>query len=109
MSLAQRTRVAAAQRPRHHYADDSGHFDGGPYDENNQGEQEDVFLSDTPPAESVAAPRPGDSPISNTGTNRVGRLPRRNYEQKRDLIAYEQITGKRVVGNSMALNSERGR
>src|SRR6185437_13300169 len=65
MSLAQRGRVATAGS-RRHYADDSGHTDGGPYhtDDNDQGEKEDTFISQTPGAESVAAPTPGDGTIS---------------------------------------------
>ena len=101
MSLAQRSRTASAQRPRnHYYADNSGHFDGGPYGEDNQGENEGSgnLLADTPPAESVAAPRRGDDPISNTEKSLVARIQHRNAEQRRDLIAYEQITGRRLQG-----------
>lgn len=95
MSLAQRGRVATAGR-RVHYADDSGHTDGGPYGEDDQGQQEDVFLSDTPGAEAVAAPTPGDGTISNTENNLVARIQRRSNELRRDMIAYEQITGRRI-------------
>lgn len=97
MSLAARSRVASAGR-RRHFADDSGHVDGGPYhtDDNDQGEQEDVFLSDTPGAEALAAPTPGDGTISNTENNLVARIQRRSHELQRDMIAYEQITGRRL-------------
>jgi hypothetical protein len=95
MSLAQRHRVASVGR-RVHYADDSGYFDGGPYGEDNQGVKEDTFISQTPGAESFDPPAPGDSPISNTENNLVARIMRRNAEQRRDMIAYEQITGRRI-------------
>lgn len=102
MGLQSRGRVATADR-RRHYAGDDGTTDGGPYhrDDNDQGEQEEVFISDTPPAQSFDPPVPGDSPISNTESNLVeGRLRKRilqrNAELKRDMIAYEQITGQRI-------------
>jgi hypothetical protein len=98
MSLAQRSRVASVGR-RVHYADDSGHTDGGPYDENNQGDQEEVFISDTPGAEAVAVPTPGDGTISNTENNLVARIRRRSNELRRDVIAYEQITGRRITAD----------
>lgn len=103
VSLAERQRVAAAQWPRRHYADESGHTDGGPYhrDDNDQGEQEKVFISDTPGSEPVSAPVPGDGTISNSENNLVAhrlqqRIQARNAEQRRDLIAYEQVTGQRI-------------
>ena len=104
MSLSQRRRVAAAGQ-RRHYAED-GHTDGGPYGENNQGEQEDVFLSQTPSPEAVSAPVPGDGTISNTPNNLVARnlqrrIQQRNAEQRRDLVAWEQITGRRVRADAV--------
>lgn len=104
MGLAQRSRTAAAQSPRRHYADDSGHTDGGPYGENDQGEQEDVFLSQTPGGEAVSAPVPGDGTISNSENNLVAsklqkRIQAQNAALKRDIIAYEQITGRRVTAD----------
>lgn len=102
MSLAQRGRVAIASR-RRHYADDSGHTDGGPYhvDDNDQGEKEDTFISETPGGEALAAPVPGDGTISNTENNLVARkLQQRILQQaaatRRDMIAFEQITGRRI-------------
>lgn len=99
MGLADRQRVASGQWPVRHYADNSGHVDGGPYhlDDNDQGEQEDVFISDTPSAEAVSAPTPGDGTISNTENNLVARINRQSRELQRNLIAYEQITGRRVT------------
>ena len=104
MSLSQRGRVAAAGR-RRHYADDNGHTDGGPYGDNTQGEQEEVFISQTPGSEGVAAPVPGDGTISNTPNNLVARnlqrrIQQRNAEQRRDLVAWEQITGQRLAGDA---------
>jgi hypothetical protein len=101
MSLAARNRVASVGR-RRHYADDSGHFDSGPYGEDNQGQQEDVFISQTPGTEPVADPTPGDGTISNTEKNLVARIQARNNEQRRDLIAYEQITGRRIRADGHA-------
>lgn len=103
MGLAQRSRIASAQSPRRHYADDSGHVDGGPYheDDNDQGRLEDVYISQTPGSEGVSDPTPGDGTISNTENNLVARklqqrIQERNAAQQRDMIAWEQITGKRV-------------
>lgn len=102
MGLAQRSRIAARGRVRH-YADDSGHADGGPYhiDDNDEGEQEDVYISQVPGKEQIADPGPGDGQISNTENNLVASLQRRirarNSDLKRDLIAYEQITGRRIA------------
>jgi hypothetical protein len=106
MGLQARNRVATAGR-RRHYADDQGYTDGGPYGENDQGEQEDVFISQTPGTEPVAAPTPGDDTISNTENNLVEarlrrRIQQRNAELKRDIIAYEQITGRRVANRRYA-------
>jgi hypothetical protein len=97
MSLSQRGRVASAGR-RRHYADDNGYTDGGPYhtDDNDQGEKEDTFISETPSAESVAVPGPGDGTISNTENNLVARINRAANQMRRDMIAYEQITGRRI-------------
>jgi hypothetical protein len=104
MSLQERGRTATAGR-RRHYADDNGHFDGGPYhlDDNDQGEMDgNVYITPTPPAKSFDPPVPGDSPISNTESILVEgrlrkRIQQRNAELRRDLIAYEQITGRRVT------------
>jgi hypothetical protein len=104
MSLAKRGQVVASRQLRRHYADESGHVDGGPYhtDDNDLGEQEEVFISQVPGAEAVAAPTPGDGTISNTENNLVASLSRRiqhrNAEQRRDMIAWEQITGQRIAG-----------
>jgi hypothetical protein len=68
-TLSERGRVAS--RGRRHIADD-GHTDGGPYGiDDSQGNQEDVFISQVPGAEAVAAPAPGDPQISNGPGNLV--------------------------------------
>jgi hypothetical protein len=69
MSLTSRARVATKGR-RH--ADTSGHVDGGPYgNETDQGDLEDVYLSQVPGAEAVAAPTGDESKITNTENNLV--------------------------------------
>lgn len=103
MSLAQRGQMVASRQSRRHHADDNGYTDGGPYhtDDNDQGEKEDTFITQTPGAEAVAAPTPGDGTISNTENNLVARKLRKRIQQaraqqQRDIIAYEQITGRRI-------------
>lgn len=88
-SLAERGRVASRGR-RRHYADDNGYTDGPTWDENNQGEQEDVFLSDTPPEENVEAPNE-PSPISNTENNLVARIQRKTQDLKRDAQRLQKL------------------
>jgi hypothetical protein len=107
MSLSQRNRVASAGR-RRHYADESGHTDGSPYGNNDEqqgdGEQiNEVYGDGVPSSEAVAAPTPGDGTISNTENNLVARklyqkIQAQNAEIKRNLIAYEQVTGTRIAG-----------
>lgn len=81
-SLADRGRVAS--RGMRHFADDSGYTDGGPYGENDQGEQEEVFITQTPGEEEVAAPVPGDGTISNTENTLVAKVLRGTEQLKRD-------------------------
>ena len=81
-SLADRGRVAS--RGMRHFADDSGFTDGGPYGENDQGEQEEVFITQTPGEEPVAAPVPGDGTISNTENTLVAKVLRGTEQLKRD-------------------------
>lgn len=64
-TLSERARVAS--RGQRH-AD----VEGGPYGvDDSQGAQEDVFISQVPSAEAVAAPVPGDGQISNSPGNLV--------------------------------------
>lgn len=81
-SLADRGRVAS--RGMRHFADDSGYTDGGPYGENDQGEQGEVFITQTPGEEEVAAPVPGDGTISNTENTLVAKVLRGTEQLKRD-------------------------
>jgi hypothetical protein len=77
-SLASRGRQASRRGPRRHYAE-GPLFDGGDRSENDQGVQEDVFISTTPPEEPVVAPHDGDS-FTNTEENLVASL-RRSTDQ----------------------------
>jgi hypothetical protein len=91
-------RVASSQR-LHRFADSSGHFDSGPYDENNQGEQEEVFLSQTPGEESVSVPTPGDGTISNTENTLVARINASKNLLQRDLVALQRLQDYKMAGN----------
>ena len=83
-SLADRGRVASRGQRRHFTADDSGYTDGGPYGENDQGEQEEIFITQTPGEEPVAAPVPGDGTITNTENTLVAKVLRGTEQLKRD-------------------------
>jgi hypothetical protein len=90
-TLASRGKKAASRQRLHRFADDSGHFDSGPYGEDNQGEQEEVFLSQTPAEEAVAFPSPGDGTISNTENTLVARINSQKNSLQRDILAWNQI------------------
>lgn len=90
-TLASRGRKAASRQRLHRLAGDDGHFDSGPYDENNQGEQEEVFLSQTPGTEGLAAPVPGDGTISNTENTLVARITQKKDSLARDILAWNEI------------------
>ena len=71
-TMRRTTLASRTAKGRHFMADDSGHTDGGPYGiDDSQGNSEEVFISQVPGAEAVAAPVEGDSPISNTENNLV--------------------------------------
>lgn len=93
-SLSGRGRVAARGRNRH-FADTSGYTDGGPYgNDSDQGEQEEVYISQVPPAEAVEFPVRGDDTISNTDQNLVARRKRiksKAADLQRDLRAYRRL------------------
>lgn len=95
-SLAGRGRVAAKGRMRH-FADDSGHVDGGPYGDNeDQGVQEEVYISQVPPADSDTLPAPGDGTISNTENTLVARKMQQRIKAKaaelqREIRAYRKL------------------
>ena len=80
--LAGRGRVASRGRNRH-FADTSGHVDGGPYgNDSDQGVQEEVYISQVPPAEGAAVPVPGDGTISNTENTLVARKMQQRIKAK---------------------------
>jgi hypothetical protein len=83
-SLAQRGRVASQNR-RQHFAEGPG-TDGAPYSENDQGVQEPVFITQTPPAGQVQYPEATDPQISNTENNLVAAL-QASVNQTRQLAA----------------------
>jgi hypothetical protein len=87
-TLSERGRVAS--RGRRHIADD-GHTDGGPYGiDDSQGNQEDVFISQVPGAEPVAAPAPDDPQISNSPGNLVAykrpKFDAAHYQRLADVV-----------------------
>lgn len=84
INLSERGRVAS--RGRRIQADESGHVDGGPYGRNDQGEQEEVFLSQTP-AEQAPADPVGDKQISNTENTLVARVQAGTAQLRRDAAA----------------------
>jgi len=95
-SLSGRGRVAARGRMRH-FADDNGFVDGGPYGDNeDQGVQEEVYISQVPPADSDSLPVPGDGTISNTENTLVARRMQKRIKAKaadlqRDIRAYRKL------------------
>jgi hypothetical protein len=95
-SLSGRGRVAARGRNRH-FADTNGYTDGGPYgNDADQGEQEEVYLSQVPPSEAVEFPVPGDGTISNTEQTLVARRNRikaKAADLQRELRSYRRTAG----------------
>lgn len=107
--LAERSKVAAASRGgranNRRVADDSGHTDGGPYGENDLGEQAETFIPSVygegdgvPPAESVAAPTGDESKASNSETNLVARIQAKSQSLQRDISIYNQMQAQRQGG-----------
>ena len=90
-TLASRGQDVASRQRLHRFADDNGHFDSGPYGEDNQGEQEEIFLSQTPGTEGVSAPVPGDGTISNTERNLVARINAAKNSLQQDIYSWNQI------------------
>ncbi len=101
INLSERGRVAS--RGRRFVADDDGHVDGGPYGRNDQGEQEDIFLSQTPGEEAVATPEAGDS-ISNTERNLVARVQRGSSQLRRDAAALAYLRQQKRASRRYAEN-----
>ena len=95
INLSERGKVASRGRRLH--ADESGHVDGGPYGRNDQGEQEEIFLSQTPAEEALVNPTVGDS-ISNTENTLVARVQRGTDQLRRDAAALARLRQKKVAG-----------
>lgn len=101
-SLMKRGKVASRGR-RQHFADESGHTDGGPYgDDASQGVQEEVYISQVPSAEAVEAPADDASNISNTENNLVARLEHtirtKAADLQQDINAYQRVAQYRTAG-----------
>lgn len=101
-SLAQRGRVAARGQLRNQSRRQAGGplVDTGDQSRNDQGEWEDVFLSQTPPAESVETAQDGD--ISNTEQNLVAKLNQSKQQVIRDAKAYESFLKKKQAGTKVS-------
>lgn len=80
-----------ATRGRRRTAEDNGYTDGGPYGRNDQGEDAEAFITQTPDTEAVEAPADGDSPISNTEGNLVASIQRSAAETQRLLARYQRM------------------
>ena len=91
INLSERGKVASRGRRLH--ADESGHVDGGPYGRNDQGVQEEIFLSQTPAEEAPADPV-GDKQISNTENTLVARVQRGTEQLRRDAAALAYLRQK---------------
>lgn len=100
-TLAQRGKVAARRR----HADDSGYTDGGPYGEDDsQGNQEEVFISEVPSSEAVCAPADDDGDISNSPNNLVASRPQfdpNHYQRLADVVAALPPIERRTVAENM--------
>ena len=81
-SIANRNKVATAGR-RQHFAE-GPLVDGGPYGRNNQGPQEEAFISQTPPEEAGDFPTDDTPNISNTEHNLVARVQQGRAQLLRD-------------------------
>lgn len=98
-SLSERSKVAAAARQRNQrVADTSGHTDGGPYGENDLGEQAETFIPSAfgegdgvPPAESVAAPTGDGSKAPNSEGSLVARIQAKSRSLQADIDAYNRM------------------
>lgn len=107
-TLAQRRKTAGTR----HFAE-GPHVDGGPYGREDQGEQEEVFITETPAPDSTPLPDEDTDNISNTEGNLVAdaeyarSLTSRLERQRRELEAtareYQRVTaGRRKVADEYA-------
>lgn len=94
-TLASRGKAVTAGR-RQHFAE-GPLVDTGDQSRNDEGEQEEVFITQVPPAESVEVPKDGQE-ISNTENNLVARVQKGRAQLLRDaqaLAQYRAHTGGR--------------
>jgi len=97
-SLAHRTKVATAGR-RQHFAE-GPLVDGGDRSRNNQGEQEEAFLSQTPPAESGDYPTDDSPNIANTEQNLVAKVRQGRAQLLRDAQALDAVQRRRALNEA---------
>ena len=76
---------------RRRTAGDNGYTDGGPYGQNDQGDDAKAFVTQTPGSEAVVVPGPGDPQISNTENNLVAAIQRQAAEMQRNLATYNRL------------------
>jgi hypothetical protein len=103
-NMAQRSTLATRRKTAgtSHFAE-GPHTDGGPFGRNDQGEQEEIFITETPAEEEASTPKDGQE-ISNTEDNLVAdeayakSLTAKLAQQKRELEAtareYARIAGR---------------
>ncbi|AEL98334.1 hypothetical protein LINSTU_97 [Mycobacterium phage LinStu] len=92
-NLASRGKVVTAGR-RQHFAE-GPLVDSGDQSRNDQGEQEEAFISTTPPEESVVAPTDDTPNISNTEQNLVARVKRGRAQLMADAQQLAQLQAQR--------------
>ena len=93
-NIANRTKVATAGR-RQHFAE-GPLVDGGDRSRNDQGEQEEAFLSQTPPEVPVDFPTDDAPNISNTEHNLVARVQQGRAQLMRDAQQLASIRQRRA-------------
>jgi hypothetical protein len=101
-TLAERGKTASRGR-RQHFAE-GPLTDGGDVSRNDQGEQEEAFISETPPEETVVAPADDATNISNTENNLVAKVQRGQQQLLRDakaLAALRARQGSRRTAEEM--------
>ena len=93
-NIANRNQVATAGR-RQHFAE-GPLVDGGDRSRNDQGEQEEAFLSQTPPEVAVDFPDDDTPNISNTEHNLVARVQQGRAQLMRDAQALANVRQRRA-------------
>lgn len=96
-TIASRSKVARAGR-RQHFAE-GPLVDGGDRSRNDQGEQEEAFISQTPPLEAGDYPTDDTPNISNTEHNLVARVQQGRAQLLRDAQALASLRQQREAGN----------